>query len=99
MKIEIDIIYLEKGKKGVFSVLEKINRVVKVDGVEYYSDTMNLQIYTNLNNDPLRQIELFLLGLEKAQRTNNSRTNISNHIGFIEKFWLQFFRKKKQLTI
>lgn len=99
MKIEIEVSYIEKEKREVFSVPEKINRVVRVDGVEYYSDTMKWRIYANLNNDPLRQVELFLLGLEESQRTNNSRANTCNHISFLKKIWLQFFRKKKKFAV
>lgn len=69
VKIEIEIDYIDKEKDGVLYETERVNRLVKVNGEEYYKDSIKGELYPRIlkdGNDPIRQFELFLLGLEES---------------------------------
>lgn len=51
-----------------------IVREVEVDGKSVYSDRMTSEIYVK-TNDSIRKLECFLLGLEKADRSENAASD------------------------
>lgn len=83
--IEIDLDY---------SIVDRVRRVVRVDGKEVYREIADSEIHNAFVQHPIRQFELFLLGLEKSKNTENVACNITNNIGFFKKIWLQILRKK-----
>lgn len=92
-KIEIDINYILQDESKRISPIEKVNRIVRVDGQEVYNEMMDWKIYYTSDTHPIRQLEQFLLGFEKAKDTNNTCSKRSQPVGFFKKIWLKFFCK------
>ena len=75
--------------------VETIKRIVSVDYKLVYSDRMSARMYFGLNeSDPIRNLEMSLLGLEKRQRRKNSRTNTCNFISRFKMIRRKLFGKK-----
>lgn len=71
-KIEIDITYIPQDGSTKFSPIERINRIVRVDGQEVYNETTDWKIYFAFEAHPIRQLERFILGLEKSENANDA---------------------------
>lgn len=93
-KIEVDITYIVQDESKKFSPVDRVNRIVRIDGREVYNETTDWDIYYAFNNHPIRQFELFLLGFEKTNNASNACSKRSQTVGFLKKIWLKFFRKK-----
>ena len=76
--------------------VKNIRRTVSVDYNIVYNDWMKADIYyKSLSaSDIIRNLEVFLSGLEQRQSRENSRTNSGKFISHIKMIWSKFFRKK-----
>lgn len=75
--------------------VKTIQRIVSVDYELVYSDRMSARMHSRLDeSDPIRNLEMFLLGLEKSQSRKNSRTDSCKFIGGIKKIRRKLFSKK-----
>lgn len=91
-KIEIDITYIPQDESNKFSPIDRINRIVRVDGQEVYNETTDWKIYFAFEAHPIRQFERFILGLEKSENANDACPKRSQTISFLKKIRLKFFR-------
>lgn len=68
-----------------------ITRTVSVNDKMVYMDRMTAEMYSN--DDPIRGLEIFLLGLKKGQGRYNGRTNTGKFVGFFKKIRRKLFGK------
>lgn len=75
--------------------VERIARTISVDNELVYSDRMKADIYNKSlsASDPIRNLEMFLLGLEKRQSGKNGRTNTCNFISCVKMVWRKLLCK------
>lgn len=73
VSIQIDIEYMTKGTDVKHSPITKIHRVARVDGKEVYNEIGDFEIHNSFIQHPIRQLELFLLGLEKSANLMKDR--------------------------
>lgn len=80
---------------GVMKV-KNIRRTVSVDYDIVYSDRMKADIYyKSLSaSDLIRNLEMFLSGLEQRQSREDSRTDSGKFIGRVKMVWGKLFGKK-----
>lgn len=66
--------------------VDYVKRTVYVDYEEVYSDRISVRKYSYLDeSDPIRNLEISLLGLKKKQHREDSRTDSSKFVGFFKK--------------
>ena len=93
-RITIDITHVGEPNRLGMSV-DYVERKVTVDFENVYSDRMSYRQYSNLDeSDPIRNMEMYLLGLKKRQRRKDSRTDSSKFVGFFKKIRRKLFAKK-----
>lgn len=68
-----------------------IERTVFVNGEERYRDRYTLPSFPS-DNDPIRSLELFLMGEQPKSGRDRSR-NLGNLINSLKNFWVIRFRK------
>jgi hypothetical protein len=84
-RITIDITAVGEPCKLGMSV-DYVKRTVYVDYEEVYSDRISVRKYSYLDeSDPIRNLEISLLGLKKKQYREDSRTDSSKFVGFFKK--------------
>lgn len=84
-KVEIETHWLGNDKDPC-----KVERIVTVDGEVFYRDLMLTKIFFN-SQDPLRQFEFFLLGLNRQANTPKRINNRCNFLKPVKLFWFKFF--------
>ena len=93
-KITIDITHVGESNRLGMSV-DYVERKVTVDFEKVYSDRMSYRQYSNLDeSDPIRNLEMYLLGLKMRRRRKDSRTDSSKFVGFFKKIRRKLFAKK-----
>lgn len=93
-RIIIDITSIGEPCKLGMSV-DHVIRTVSVDYELVYSDRMSVRQYSNIDeSDPIKNLEMSLLGLKKRQSGKNGRTYTSKFVGFFKKIWRKLFAKK-----
>ena len=70
-----------------------IKRVAAVNGDTVYDDRMSVEMYSALD-DPIRNLELFLLGQKKTESCSNVGCNTRKKRCFLAHIWRKFFGKK-----
>ncbi len=93
-RITIDITISEEcGDFGIKTGY--VERSVMVGDNLTYSDRMTDRMYSKIGqSDPIRNLEIFLLGLEKRQSREDSRTDSCKLVGFFKKIRRKLFAKK-----
>lgn len=90
-KTEIKIEIESSGNQAICPS-SPIKRAVFVNQKLVYLDQMTADMYGK--DDPIRELELFLLGLEKGQSRHNSRTDTCYFVRFIQKIRRKLFANK-----
>lgn len=67
-----------------------ITRTVFVDQKMVYMDRMTADLYRD--DDPIRGLELFLLGMKKGQSRHNGRTDAGYFVRLIQRIKRKLFR-------
>lgn len=70
-----------------------IKRVASVNGETVYEDKMSAKMYGALD-DPIRNLELFLLGQKKTESCCDVGCNTRKERCFLAHIWRKFFGKK-----
>ncbi len=86
IRIEIEL----DGEQRFINRQGNVIRTVFVNNSEVYSDRMSERMYTSCS-DPIRKLELFLLGLKQGQSGKNSTTYAGKLICFIKQIWRKVF--------
>lgn len=81
---------------GLMSV-DYISRKVYLNGELVYEDRMKPRIFRT-RKDELRNLDCFILGLEKAERAKNAAPDAGKPVGRIKKLWAKLLGKDIKLT-
>lgn len=75
--------------------VDHVKRTVWADNKEVYSDRMSERQYFSLDeSDPIRNLEMSLLGLKERQGRKNGRTYTCKLVCFFKKIWRKLFAKQ-----
>ncbi len=88
--IEISVCYETEKREGRTGKLISVSRSVTSDGKEIYKDKMSPMMYVS-SKDPLRNLERFLLGFEKAESSKDIGPNGRKRISLFQKIRRQLF--------
>lgn len=92
--ITIDITFEAIPKfTGASRMLLAVNRTIKVDGKKIYEDRMSPQMYL-ASKDPIRNLEKFILGLEKTESGKDIGSDSGNRRNFFKQIWRKLFGKQ-----
>lgn len=91
--ISINIRY-ENSEEGCILL---VVRTVRVNGKVVYEDKMSPEMFASCQ-DPIRQLEKYLLGLKESDCGKNVPGDAGKHRGFFRQIWAKLFRKKIQLA-
>lgn len=69
-----------------------VERRIFVEGKEVYSDKMSTQMYS-VCSDPVRKLELFLLGLEQVEGGQNGICKARTFVQYVKIVWRNLFGK------
>lgn len=90
--IQIDTFY-EVERAGIAGKLISVNREVRVDNELVYQSKMSPRIYL-ASEDPIRNLEKYVLGLKEREGTDNTISNTTDKISFFKHIRLKLFGKK-----
>ncbi len=91
--ISISICYESEAVKEGCSLLKTVRRSVLVNGLKTYEDEMSPDMFVSCQ-DPIRELEKFLLGFKETNCRKDISGNTGKHRGFFRKVWAELFRKK-----
>lgn len=74
-------------------VASSIKRIVSVNGKTVYADKMSVKMYSVLD-DPIRNLELFLLGQKKTESCSDVGCNTRKERCLLAHIWGKVFGKK-----
>lgn len=90
--IQIDT-FFEVEEGSIAGRIISVNREVRVDNELVYQSKMSPRIYQT-SEDPIRNLEKYLLGLKEGEGTNNTTPNTTDKIGFFKHVRLKLIGKK-----
>lgn len=75
-------------------VPSSIKRIVSVNGETVYEDKMSFKMFATLDDDPIRNLELFLLGQKKTESCSDVGCNTRKERCLLAHIWGKVFGKK-----